>query len=244
MRSSGRRVRNVLLCVFLCSFSLPLLCFGGYLIVCWLRIHSSNVYYANYPYATTAVACFAVASLNLWVTLSAVWRRSFYGLLFVIPVIVGLTAMEIAPDHTPYLSSLTADTNHLSGVHSSLGVWYEKNRRFPASESELRDAVGPDSASQYKQRGSPLPYELVVVTNADGPRLTDTSQRPGVIYYCVSKNLQEFWVTMTRLQSDIAATARLESAPGLPEEFWMFHEAGRDYSNRTVGNRFASPEQR
>jgi len=229
MRPSGQTVRKVLLSVFLSLFSAPMLCFGVYLIVCWVRIHSSNVYYSDYPYATNALVCFAVGLLNLWVTLGAVWRRSYYGLLFVIPVIVGLMAMEIAPDDTPHLSSLAADTDYLSGVHSSFRLWYEKNRRFPASEAEFRDGAGPGPASRYKQRGNSLSYEVVVVTNADGPRLTDTSQRPGVIYYCVSKGLQEYWITMTRLQTDLATTARIQSAPGLPQEFWMIHEVGRDY---------------
>jgi hypothetical protein len=35
--------------------------------------------------------------------------------------------------------------------------------------------------------------------NAEAARSTDVSQRPGVIYYCESKDLQEVWVTMTRL---------------------------------------------
>jgi hypothetical protein len=74
-----------------------------------------------------------------------------------------------------------------------------------------------------------VPYEVVVVTNADGPQLTDVSQRPGVIYYSVSKDLQQFWALMTRLQSDMATTAHIESAPGLPPEFWMVHAAGRDH---------------
>lgn len=232
MCASARTVRRVLLSVFLGLFSVPMLGYGGYLFVCWVRIHTSTVYYADYPYAIAALVWFAVGLLNLWVTLHAVWRRSFYGFLFVVPVIVGLAAMETAPDHAPRVLSLAADTDQLSNLHSFLGVWYENNHRFPTSEAEFRDAVGLAPASRYKQRGNPLPYEVVLVTNAEAPRLTDVSQRPGVIYYCVSKDRQEFWATMTRLQSDVAPNAYIEPAGGLPEEFWLIHAAGRDYPIR------------
>jgi hypothetical protein len=217
--------------------------YGGYLFVCWFRIHTSNVYYADYPYATVALAWFGVGLLSLCATLHGVWRRSFYGSLFVIPVMVGLAAMVNIPNLTPHGFSMGTDTNYLSAVNSFFRVWYENNHRFPASEAEFRDAlrkgpeawqyrVGPAPASRYRQRGNPLPYEVVVVTNADAPRLTDISHRPGVIYYCVSKDLQEFWVTMTSLQSDVATTAYIKPVAGLPEEFWMVHAAGRDYPVR------------
>jgi hypothetical protein len=229
MRASVRTVGKVLLSVLLGLFSVPMLGYGGYLFVCWVRIHTSNFYYADYPYATAALVWFGVGLLSLWTALHGVWRRSFYGILFVIPVFLGLAAMVNIPDLLPHEYSAEADITYLADVNSFFRVWYGDTHRFPASEAEFRDALQASPASRYKQRGNPLPYEIVVVTNADGPRLTDVSQRPGVIYYCVSKDLQEFWVTMTRLQSDVATTAHLEWAPGLPQEFWMVHAAGRDY---------------
>jgi hypothetical protein len=243
MHPSARPVSKVLLSVLLGLFSVPMLGYGGYLFFCWFRIHTSNVYYADYPYATAALAWFGVGLLSLWATLHGVWRRSFYGFLSVIPVFLGLAAMIYIPNLVPRGFSMEADTNYRSDVNSFFRVWYENNHRFPASEAEFRDAlrkgpeawqhrVGPAPASRYRQQGNPLPYEVVVVTNANAPRLTDVSQRPGVIYYCVSKDLQEFWVTMTVLQSDVASTAYINRIAGLPEEFWLIHAAGRDYPVR------------
>jgi hypothetical protein len=145
------------------------------------------------------------------------------------------------PNLFPHGFSSIADTNYLSDVNSFFRVWYENNHRFPANESEFREAmatgpeawqgrVGPAPTSRYKQRGDSLPYEIVVVTNANGPRLTEVSQRPGVIYYCVSSDLQEFWVSMTSLQADVASTAQIRHIADLPfEPLELIHAAGHDY---------------
>jgi hypothetical protein len=218
--------------------------YGGYLFVCWFRIHSSNVYYFDYPYATSALIWFGVGLLSLWASLHGVWRHSFYGILFVLPVFFGLVAMVSIPELFPRGFSMSADSSYLSDVNSFLRLWYENNHRFPANEAEFRDAmwkgpavwqyrVGPAPASRYKQRGNPLPYEIVVTTDANGPKLANVSHGPGVIYYCVSSDLQEFWVTMTGLQSETAPTASIARVAGVPDEdIRLVHAAGRDYPVR------------
>ncbi len=241
MQRPVRQFLKGLLSVFLALFSLPTIGYGCYLIWCWVRIHTSSVYYADYWYASTGLALLALGFLTLWAGLYGVWRRSFYGLLLVVPVFVGLAAMVTIPNLPPHGFSLIADTNYLSDVSAFFRVWYEGQHRFPANESEFREAlrkgpeawqysVGPAPVSRYKQRGDSLPYEIVVVTNAVGPRVTDISQRPGVIYYCVSGDLQEFWVTMTSLQSDFASTAHIRRLAGLPDEpLELVHAVGRNY---------------
>ena len=74
-----------------------------------------------------------------------------------------------------------------------------------------------------------MPYKVVVMNDANGPRVANVSQRPGMIYYCVSKNLQEFWVTMTGLRSDIDSTAYLLRVVIPQDEILVVHAAGRDY---------------
>lgn len=241
MHSTARTVLKVLLSLTLGLFSLPLLVFGGYLFVCWFRIHTSDVYYVEYGYATSALVWIGLGILSLWATLRAVWRRSFYGSLFAAPILLGLAAMVYIPELLPRASSTTADSNYLFAVDAFFRVWYENNNRFPSNESEFSDAlskgpaawehkVGTAPESRYSQRGKPLPYEIVVVNNANGPQVADVSQRPGVIYYCVSRDLQEFWVTVTGLQSDVASSAQIGRIAGLPnEEIRMVHAAGRDY---------------
>jgi hypothetical protein len=234
MSEAARTVGKVLLSLLFGLFSVPMLGYGGYLFICWVRVHTSDVYYADYPYATAALLWFAFGMLNLLLTLHIVWRRTRHGYLLAIPFLVGLATSEIVINHTPRISSMEADNDCLSGIHSSLRIWYEHNHNFPSNEAEFREAAwqhsgGDGPESPYKQRGNLLPHQVVVVNNTEAARSTDVSQRPGVIYYCVSKDLQEFWVTMTRLQSDLASTAYIEQGAGLPEEFWVIHEAGRDY---------------
>jgi hypothetical protein len=241
MHKAARTTLRALLSVLLGLFSLPTLGFGGYLLVCLLRIHTSDLYYSDYPYAFMSVAFLAAGLLSIWATLYGAWRRSFYGMSFALPVFLGLAAMISIPDLQPRDLSGIADTNYLSGVHAFFGVWFEKNHRFPADESEFKQAlwegpaawqyrVEPVPPSRYKQRGRPLPYQIVVATGATGPRVTNISPRPGVIYYCVSSDLQEFWVTMTRLQTNLADAASLKPSADLTDErYWIVHAAGRDY---------------
>lgn len=242
MHQSSRLLLKGLFSVFLGLFSIPTIGSGGYLFWCWIRIHTSSVYYAEYWYAGTALAFLGFGFISLWATLYGVWRRSFKGFLFAVPILTGLAAMVNIPNLPPHAFSSIADTNYLSDVHAFFRVWYEDHHRFPANESEFRQAlwegpaewqyrVVPAPASRYKQLGHSLSYEIVVATNAHGPRVTDVSQRPGVIYYSVSGDLQEFWVTMTSLQSDVASAASIRHIADLPfEPLELVHAAGRDYS--------------
>jgi hypothetical protein len=241
--SKSSRTSRVALNVVFGVFSLPALVFGLYLFACWLRIHTTDVYYVQYPYLRASLAFFAVAACSLLCSVYGAWRRSLYGLLFAIPLLLGLAAMVYIPDGTPHVQrSMVADTNYLSSVNSFFRVWYEANHRFPANAAEFNDALksgpaawqnrvkSPSTWSFYSHRGVPLPYELVVVTSATGPRIDDVSDRPGVVYYCVSSDQQEFWVTMTALSEDVARTATLKRVADLPyEKVWLVKAAGKDY---------------
>jgi hypothetical protein len=241
MNKSARIYAKATLFIISGLFSVPTIGYGGYLLVCWIRIHTSNIYYADYWYATAGLAFVAVGLFSLWAASHGATHRSFYGLLFVAPIFLGLLTMINIPDLLPHGYSGIADANYLSDVRAFLGNWYENNHRFPADESEFKEAlrkgpaawqyrVGPVPTSRYMQRGNQLPYQIVVVNDANAPRTAGASRRPGVVYYSVSSDLQEFWVTMTRLQSDLADGASLKPFAYLTqEEYWVVHVAGRDY---------------
>ncbi len=242
MSEASRTSLKVLLTVVFGLFSLPMLIFGGYFLVCWFRIHTSDVYYVAFSYLTAGLIWIGIGILSFLATLYGAWRRSFYGLLFLFPLFLGLGAMVIIPDSRPEtFRSMVADSNYFSDANSFLRVWYEGHHKFPASQSEFKEAMAQGPAawqyrvpaqpeSRYKQGGRLLPYELVIVNNATGPRVTDISHRPGVIYYCVSRDQQEFWVTMTSLNSDVASAAVIKRVADRPElAYWMAHAAGSDY---------------
>jgi hypothetical protein len=234
---------SVALTVVFGLFCVPPLIFGGYLLVCWFRIHAANVYYVGYPYLLVALIFISVGALCMLSTLYGAWRRSFYGLLFCVPVAFGLLAMVVIPDEIPHSRSID-DVNYLSSVNAFFRVWYEANRRFPATETEFKEALAkgpaawqyrvkaPSSESPYFRSGTRLPYDIVIVPNANGPRLDNVSDRPGVIYYCVSGDQQEFWVTMTSLRRDISPTASLMMTLDIPEKVLVVGAAGKDYPVR------------
>lgn len=245
MNRRPRTLTRVLLSVISGLFSLPWFVFGGYLFACWLRIHTSDVYYVDYAYGRAALAWIGIGLLSLAMTLYGILQRTFYGVLFALPVFMGAAAMVAIPDSRPEtFKSMPSDSNYLGDVGSFLSVWYEDHRAFPKNEVEFRQAMrngpvawhglaSPVPASPYEQRGSTLPYKVVVVSNANGPRLTAASQRPGVIYYCVSSDLQEFWATITGLQSDVGRAASIKHVADRPEfEYYVIHDAGRDYPPR------------
>jgi hypothetical protein len=236
MEPAGRISRKAILFVGFGTFSLPMLLFGGYLLICWLRGHTTDGYYVNYPYLKAAVIWIVVGVFSLLLTVVAAWGRSSDRALFAVPILLCFVSLTIIPDQLPHLSeSMMTDSNYLSSMRAFFGIWYEGHHNFPANEAEFRKALAEGPAawqysvsapeSQYRQRGNPVPYQIVVVSNATGPRLADVSQRPGVVYYCVSKDLQEFWVTMTALRSDVARTATLKRVAEEPDgDYWMIHE--------------------
>jgi hypothetical protein len=241
LNQSTRSFLRACLSILFGIFCLPAFGFGGYLLYCWFRIHTSDVYYTNYWYVTVALIFLGTGLLSLCATWFGAWRRSFHGALFLVPVLLGLAAMSFIPNMLPRGNSMMADTNYLSDVQSFFRVWYEEKHQFPANEAEFREAlakgpaawqyrVGPASSSEYRKGGKPIPYEIDVENGALGPRLSNTSQRPGVIYYCVSQDLQEFWVTMTALQKDFGSGSSIRGVPGRPNgEVWLIHAAGKDY---------------
>jgi tetratricopeptide (TPR) repeat protein len=199
-----------------CSLcSLPFLTFGGYLLSCWFRIHITNSYYVDYPYFLLGTACVAVGVFCLWLVIFAPRLRSFTGLWYLIPCILAFCAMVIIPEVQP--RGMYSDSEYLGDVDSYFQQWHEEHNAFPANESEFAKALAecpaawhrhfPKPQSKYRQRGVALPYQVIVISNAPGPRLNQLSDRPGVIYYSVSADLQEFWATMTSLNTEVVASS-------------------------------------
>jgi len=231
----------VCLAVLFGLFCVPALFHGAHLLVCWFRIHTSEVYYTDYPYLAVGFIFSSVGFLGAFATWFGVSRKSFYGLLFLVPVSQGLAAMILIPCMEPRAPSATADANYLSEVRPFFRLWYEENHLFPGNEAEFREAFAkgraawgngaePVPASAYRKGGKPLSYEIVVETNATGPRLRNLSERPAVVYYCVSEDRQEYWVTMTALESEFGPASSLVRTGGPNGEARIAHAAGSDYS--------------
>lgn len=226
--------------------SLPPTIFGLYFLVCWIRIHTSNVYYVDYAYLPAASVFITIGLISVLCTGISVARRSYFGLGFALPLLLGLATMVYIPDGTPHIQrSMVRDSDYMSSINSFLRVWYESHQSFPKDESEFLDAMrtgpaawqnrvqAPPAMSEYAKRGARLPYKIVLVQNARGPRMDNLADDPGVIYYCVSADRQQFWATMTGLYKDVSRSATLSRVADIPDGKARLATAqGKDYPVR------------
>jgi hypothetical protein len=234
---------KLVLAVIAGMLSLPALIFGLYLISRCVRIHTADVFYVEYPYFLAACVFFCIGGLSAFCSVYGALRRSFYGVMFIVPVMLGLATMVYIPDGTPHVQrSMMDDGTYLSTVGSFLRVWYESHQKFPKDQAEFLDALrtgpaawqyrvtAPPLESDYAKSGVRLRYQIVVINSASGPRLENVSQQPGVIYYCVTDDQQQFWVTMTGLNEDVSRVATLKTVADRPyDKPWLITVAGKDY---------------
>jgi len=97
--------------------------FGAYFIWCSFRIHFADVYYVEYPYLLAACVLMGIGVLSVSCVVYGAWRRSFFGLVFVIPLVLGFAMLVYIPDGRPHVQrSMMDDTNYLSDIRAFLGV--------------------------------------------------------------------------------------------------------------------------
>lgn len=222
--------------------SLPGLAFALYLFGCWVRIHTTHAYYVEYPYFVASLVFIGIGALSLFCAIYGAWRRSFGGLLFGVPLVLGIALMLYMQEDNPHRRTIE-DLNYMEGSRAVLGVWYATNRYFPKNTAEFKEALKDGAAawlprygigsvpgrSSYCQNGRWLSYEFVVTNDALGPRINDAGSRPGVVYYSVSSDLQQFWLTMTVLQDDVSTTATLQRLYDRHGKVLVVTAKGEDY---------------
>jgi hypothetical protein len=181
-------------------FSLPMLLFGGWLLSLWLKIHLTSPVYLDYPYLARGAILFALGVVALSCTLYGVCRRSFFGVVLALPVLLGLWAMIAIPNIAPYDLDEPA---HFGHVVRALDEFEGAHDRFPQSEPELLEAVRAalQDKSQYRQGHQQLPYQAKCLEDASGPFLGDPGKDPAVMFYAVSADGQRIWITFTELNS-------------------------------------------
>jgi hypothetical protein len=144
--------------------------------------------------------------------------------------------MIYIPDGTPHVQKcLIDDSNFIGSVQPFFRAWYESHHSFPKNKTEFLDALRtgpPPTLSDYSKRGVRLPYEVIVVQNASGPRTDDVAQRPGVIYYWITRDQQRFWVTMTALTEDVSRSASLKMVSWPSPNPYVIAVDSRDYPIR------------
>jgi hypothetical protein len=182
-----------------------------------------------------AIIWTVLGSASLAGTLFGIWRGGVYSPLPLISVVLAFLAVQKIPDWLPSSYAIEADIHYQGYVRDSLRGWYENHQQFPRDRAEFENAISNAPASPYAQQGGPVPYEAEVTTDAIGPRATNPSPRPGVIYYCVSSNHQEYWLTMTVLDADLGSTAKFRRAIQLNGE-WFIHVTPSNFRRQTTSS--------
>ena len=101
MRTRALKIGKAVLGVVAGLLSLPAIIFGSYLLVCWVRIHTANVFYVDYPYLFAASVLLGIGVIGILCSIYGLLRRSYYGLLFGVPIMLGLAIMVYIPDGFP-----------------------------------------------------------------------------------------------------------------------------------------------
>jgi hypothetical protein len=170
--------------------------FGGFLLTVWITIQIRNTVYMEYPYLRAGIGFLSLGVIALLCIVYAARRRGAWSALFIFPVLAGLWTMVVIPDIIPYDSKSSA---HIRNLANELDLFREKTGRFPDRETAFPATVLQEP-SPYYQKGRQLPFRTVIVPNATGPFLDSTGAEPGVIFYAISADQQEAWLTGTEIK--------------------------------------------
>jgi hypothetical protein len=186
-----------ILCTILCGLCcLPMLIFGGWLLALWITIQISNSVYLEYPYLKFGIVFLSLGAVAIFCLWFAARRRGFWSALFVIPVFAGLWTMVVIPNIIPY----DTETGYrIRRMADELASFRSAHGGFPDQETALPPATLKARSPYYRKRQQ-LPFRVAFLPNATRPFLDNPGADPGVIFYAVSADHQEVWLTGTELR--------------------------------------------
>jgi hypothetical protein len=192
----GKGVVSFLCAILSGLFCLPMLIYGGWLLKLWITIQIQRCVYLEYSYLTTGIAFVSLGVVALLCALYATRRRGYWSALFALPVVAGLWTMAVIPNIVPYDRSTLS---HIRRVMRELEAFNSEHGGFPDRETALPDSLLKEPGPYY-QHGRQLPFRTVLLPKATGPFLDNPGADPGVIFYAVSADRQEVWLTGTELR--------------------------------------------
>ncbi len=235
--------RSITIPLSLLVFSLPLLTFGVSFLNKWRLAEGGDLYYFQYPYLQMASMYLAAALLASGAILYRGLRSNFRGLL-IVPISLFLVGAVFFPNLQPLAKQIN-DSNYITTVAFDCDEWSGAHHRYPSNDSEMQEALRsttredtfvknggmrPPQKSQYRYQGKLVPYQVVVENKPDGPNITNVSTRPGLVYYKISPDSKEYWLTMTVLSSSTPGFANLLTHNGQP---YIIHKKLRDGWSRS-----------
>lgn len=203
-------------------FCLPMFIYGGWLLTLWITIQIQRCLYLEYPYLTTGIVFVFLGILALLGILYAARRRGYWRALLFLPVVTGLWAMIVIPNILPFDTEASAHLSHFVGA---LDLFSKLHNRYPGDETELQQAFPsmPKERSSYRKSGEDLPFRIVLVANAAGPFLGSPGKDPGVMFYALTADGQEAWLTATELSYPVGNHIRFVDFFSMDGDHRVFH---------------------
>lgn len=194
----------------------------------WIQVQTSDGPYFRWSYFVAGSVCVVLSGFGFGLALQAIWGKRFRIATSVASFFLGLSCGVVLPNVGPQLDMAAANQEILGHADHSLSDWDEAHGTFPSNEYELRTALAVRPLQEpaiYFRRGSPIPYDVQVVTNASGPSQGALPPNPGTVVYAVSSDYKEYWLTMTSLQNPAVGPVVWEHIAGLfnLEPIWVMH---------------------
>jgi len=191
------RVGLALVYFFFSLFTFPPLLISAALLRYWLLTHLRQSIYVEYPYLAVGLVFLSLGLLEVFCVIRGVGRAGSWRLLLGVPVILCLAAMinfpNIAPEDFEGL-------RHLGTVFQDLNSFGKDHGRFPSTVVELEQSSPTVIAtSRYRRSGETLHHRVVLLGNASGPYSGSVGDEPGVLFYAVTGDYKQVWLTETQL---------------------------------------------
>lgn len=178
----GRAALILRRCLAVVSFvlCLPSLLLSATLLKDFLRIHRTEFYHFDYAYGTQFALWAAIAALLAGLAVYTFARRSYYGVLPAIAIMVGLVTVHLAPDMDPRVSMLSTTLIRLGHAEKALSDWDETHGRFPGDEDELREALTRvlEEPSHFSVGKTPVVCKFELLSNAVSASVRATVTQP------------------------------------------------------------------
>lgn len=204
------------LAVFAFVLCLPSLFLSATLLKDFVRIHREQSYHFDYAYGAQFVLWAAVAMLVAGLAAYSFARRSYYGLLPALAIIVGLVTVHLTPDLVPGVPMLSATLRQLGHAEKALSDWDEAHGRFPGNQDELREALARVLAepSHFSLGNTPVVCKVELLRNAVSASVTTSATQPCVLIYAVRADGSEYWLTGTTLENPTESRVVLSTGIG------------------------------
>lgn len=209
------RALRIVLGILACLLSLPVLHAGGLMLWYWFQVRSGQVFYIepehfNGGYLGEGIKWTAWGGVAFAAAAYAMLRRDARIGWLSTGVVLALTgALAVVVARFPLLPVMQANGKTMGMLfdlnYDALLTWSRANGHCPANATELQAAVaGVDLQSPFLHGGASTSYRLIYVAGSDGPVLNEPpSKEPGVVYWAVSRDLRQGWLTATVLEKPV-----------------------------------------